>query len=446
MTGGPETHWLRRYRRALVLVALACVMAVLQAIIYPVLYSPTLEELYQQTSHALARGDYQTTVRLAAALHRRVPNHDISQFLAGWAQHCTSNYAAALRAYHAAIQHVPDYAQSYANAGYILHELGRDDEALEMFRAHLAREPDSDGSRAMLQQLEQRTAAPRPVMFHSASNYYFCSRGIDTHWCEEFHRSGRYRAASSEIDTMTWLRRGRWRQESNGLIRLVYRLPHADNRDEECFAGVWVYRGVTFACEEPTVKKLLRERDGVARDIDAAGKDAFRRGISRAALPVSRVEYAARTGGINIILGELAGRGVVPLPFWLLRSVRWLCSALWWLVPMSALVAAWRIRPRVPCPACGTLAGHGRLRGLRRVRCRRCKATVTLPCPIPWRVRLAVSGADLALLVWFVHETTTVSSWPLLLRLLLLAVVLGVGYDVRVRLYARWLCAHVAHK
>ncbi|MCX7847436.1 MAG: hypothetical protein N2595_05370 [bacterium] len=153
----------RRYRRVIVLLTTALGIALGQAAIYPLLYRETVEELYQRAYDAVLRGEHGDALRALKRLHQRVPAHEISHFLAGWAHHCRREYAAALAEYRLAIRYSPEYAQSYANAGYILFEQGRYAEAQHYFRLHLERVPDDAGSRFMVEECQRRGARERKL-------------------------------------------------------------------------------------------------------------------------------------------------------------------------------------------------------------------------------------------------------------------------------------------
>lgn len=148
--------WLGTYRRVVGLLICALVIALAQAAIYPWLYRASNEELYRNAYAAVQRGAHAEALRLLRQLHRRVPSYEISHFLAGWAHHCRKEYDAALQAYRLAETYTPHYAQTYANAGYILFEQGRYEDAARYFRTHLEHAPDHAGSRAMLEECQRR--------------------------------------------------------------------------------------------------------------------------------------------------------------------------------------------------------------------------------------------------------------------------------------------------
>jgi tetratricopeptide (TPR) repeat protein len=133
-------------------------VAALQVLIYPRWYRRTPAELYQQAHTALLRDEKAESLRLLAQVHRRVPNIERSRFIAGWCQHCLSNYDAAIAEYRLAMRHTPDYAQTYANMGYALKELGRYDDAADAFARHVQREPSNTLSQAALDECRQRAA------------------------------------------------------------------------------------------------------------------------------------------------------------------------------------------------------------------------------------------------------------------------------------------------
>jgi|GEM_PF-4579061 len=148
--------WWCAYRRTVWLLVSAVIIALLQTAVYPWLYRVSDETLYVRAYTAVQRGAHSEALRTLRQLHRRVPSYKISHFLAGWAHHCLKQYEAALKEYRLAEQYVPDYAQTYANAGYILFEQGKYDEAAAYFRAHLARAPGHAGSQAMLAECERK--------------------------------------------------------------------------------------------------------------------------------------------------------------------------------------------------------------------------------------------------------------------------------------------------
>ena len=57
------------------------------------------------------------------------------------------------------MRHTPGYAQTYANMGYVLKELGRYDEAATAFTQHLQREPSNALSQAALYECRHRAAS-----------------------------------------------------------------------------------------------------------------------------------------------------------------------------------------------------------------------------------------------------------------------------------------------
>jgi tetratricopeptide (TPR) repeat protein len=153
------SHGLRRYRRVWLLCGIIVLVAALQVLIYPRWYRLTPAELYQQAYAALLRDEKAESLRLLAQVHRRAPNIELSRFIAGWCQHCLSNYDAAIIEYRLAMRHTPGYAQTYANMGYVLKELGRYDEAATAFTQHLQREPSNALSQAALDECRQRAAS-----------------------------------------------------------------------------------------------------------------------------------------------------------------------------------------------------------------------------------------------------------------------------------------------
>lgn len=147
---------MQTHRRLVALVACALLIALVQAAICPWLYRASNEELYQSAFSAVQRGAHADALRHLQRLHRRVPSYEISRFLAGWAHHCRKEYDAALAAYRLAEEHTPQDAQTYANTGYILFELGKYDEAAQYFRRHVELVPDNTGSRAMLEKIQHQ--------------------------------------------------------------------------------------------------------------------------------------------------------------------------------------------------------------------------------------------------------------------------------------------------
>jgi len=115
-----------------------------------------IEYLYEGAWLAQQVSDHVAASAYLSNLHTRVENYNISRFMAGWSYQARGMNEAALAEYVISTNLTPAYAQTYANMGYALYELGRYEEAARMFEEHLRRVPNHAGSRISLSNCLER--------------------------------------------------------------------------------------------------------------------------------------------------------------------------------------------------------------------------------------------------------------------------------------------------
>jgi tetratricopeptide (TPR) repeat protein len=113
--------------------------------------SKDIDYLYEAAFIAQKIGKYEEALGYLAQIHQREPNVKISRFLAGWCNQALGRDDQAVAEYQLAIRYTPAYAQTYANLGYALKDLGRSQEACGYFAKFLQLEPGNLGARAALE-------------------------------------------------------------------------------------------------------------------------------------------------------------------------------------------------------------------------------------------------------------------------------------------------------
>jgi Tfp pilus assembly protein PilF len=116
-----------------------------------------LDNVYRAAYLAQAAQRYAEALAHLRHVHAQTPNIEISRFIAGWAHQAQGQLDAALAEYALATNYTPAYAQTYANMGYALKQLGRYAEAATAFEQHLALAPSNTGARAALNECREKT-------------------------------------------------------------------------------------------------------------------------------------------------------------------------------------------------------------------------------------------------------------------------------------------------
>jgi protein O-mannosyl-transferase len=110
---------------------------------------------------AVRTAEWQTEERLYLADLPRSPNSARVQSNAGFAEQLRGNHAEALRRFDRALEIEPSYRQAYRNAGISLLMVGDLDQAIQIFRDELSRNPEDQQLMRYLAQALQRQGRPR---------------------------------------------------------------------------------------------------------------------------------------------------------------------------------------------------------------------------------------------------------------------------------------------
>jgi 4-amino-4-deoxy-L-arabinose transferase-like glycosyltransferase/Tfp pilus assembly protein PilF len=116
-----------------------------------------LDNVYRAAYLAQAAQRYAEALEHLRHVHAQTPTIEISRFIAGWAHQAQGQLDAALAEYALATNYTPAYAQTYANMGYALKQLGRYAEAATAFEQHLALAPSNTGARAARDECREKT-------------------------------------------------------------------------------------------------------------------------------------------------------------------------------------------------------------------------------------------------------------------------------------------------